>query len=47
MRLKILFSFFFLLAGFAGFAQTRTITGKITDSKTNNPVSGVTVNAQQ
>jgi TonB-dependent starch-binding outer membrane protein SusC len=45
MRLKLLFSFFFLLVGFAGFAQSRTITGKITDSKTNNPVSGVTVNA--
>jgi TonB-dependent starch-binding outer membrane protein SusC len=45
MRMKSLLSLLFLFVCFSVFAQNRTITGKVTDSKTNNPLAGVTVSA--
>jgi hypothetical protein len=34
---------FLTMLPFLVFAQTRTISGKITDSKDNNPLPGVTI----
>src|SRR5262245_49952839 len=43
MRKEFSFLLLLLLAAFTVFAQNRTLTGKVTDSKDGSPLSGVSV----